>query len=135
MQNYMNAWSGDTLSNTYRLFLKYSYITQPAQFFVFLDEKPSSIDDGLFEEELPASGVIQGSSITQNNWPSQAHNNACGFGFSDGHAEIHQWKGPLFTEAIDPGAIPIPPGDPNYNDALWIALHTTSAFAPQTTAH
>ena len=34
-----------------------------------------------------------------------------------------------------PGAIPIPPGDPNYNDALWIALHTTSAFAPQTTAH
>ncbi len=140
MQNYMNADSGDTISNTYWYFLKYSYVTQPAQFFVFLDEKPSSIDDGLFEETLPnSSSPWPPASIKQQNWPSQAHNNACGFGFCDGHAEIHAWKGGVFRQAALPNPNPasFPDSDPgDLSDAVWLAVHTTAPLAPpETTAH
>jgi prepilin-type N-terminal cleavage/methylation domain-containing protein len=123
MQNYMNADSGNTQSNTYYYFKRYTDIIKTPQFFVFLDEKPSSIDDGLFEVIMTLPGANQD---TQNNWPSQAHNNACGFGFSDGHAEIHPWKGPQFQQATDPGEVNFPYTDSlDYNDCAWIDAHTT----------
>jgi prepilin-type N-terminal cleavage/methylation domain-containing protein len=122
MQNYMNADSGNSQSNTYFWFTKYSAITQPAQFFVFLDEKPSSIDDGLFEVIMSEPGTA----IDDQNFPSQVHNNACGFGFSDGHAEIHSWKGPIFQGAASPGGTIVEPGTADWVDANWITTHTTA---------
>ena len=129
MQNYMNADSGNSQSNTYYWFTKYSQITKPAQFYVFLDEKPSSIDDGLFEVIMTEPGA---SPDTVNNWPSQAHNNACGFGFCDGHAEIHQWKGAAFQLATDPGAAVNYSSTTDYadwNDCQWLDSHTTEPIA------
>jgi prepilin-type processing-associated H-X9-DG protein len=132
MQNYLNADSGNTQSNTYLFFTKYSAITQPAQFYVFLDEKPSSIDDGLFEVAMSEPGQP----IEVGNWPSQAHNNACGFGFCDGHAEIHQWKGLIFQEAILPSPDPtFSYPDANWMDANWICTHTTVPISFQVTGH
>lgn len=134
MQNYMNAWSGNTDSNTYSWFNKNSQVHQPAQFYVFLDEKPSSINDGLYEVIMSMPGS---SSVQVEDNPSQAHNNACGFGFADGHAEIHAWMGRIFqsplknlgsstaptiTQASDPG---------DYNDAEWIITHTTVPISAQ----
>jgi prepilin-type N-terminal cleavage/methylation domain-containing protein/prepilin-type processing-associated H-X9-DG protein len=127
MQNYMNAESGSDLTNYYHMWNKYSPISKPSFFYVFLDERPSVIDDGLFEEELPANATMSGA-IAQGNWPSQVHNNACGFGFCDGHAEIHPWKGKDFQQTTS-GAITIQTSDTlNYNDAYWIASHTTSTL-------
>ncbi|HEY3861000.1 MAG TPA: prepilin-type N-terminal cleavage/methylation domain-containing protein [Verrucomicrobiae bacterium] len=128
MQNYMNSDSGNSQSNTYWWFTRFSYITKPAQFFVFLDEKPSSIDDGLFEVIMSEPGT---SSVTVQNFPSQTHNNACGFGFCDGHAEIHPWKGTLFRSQASPSGTAVSSSDPaNFADADWIITHTTAPIAP-----
>ena len=128
MQNYLNADSGNTLSNLYFWFTKYSAITQPAQFFVFLDEKPSGIDDGLFEVFMP--DPVGSSSIAVQNYPSQVHNNACGFGFCDGHAEMHPWRGSLFRSTASPGGTDVGSSDTaNWADAYWITSHTTAPLS------
>jgi prepilin-type N-terminal cleavage/methylation domain-containing protein/prepilin-type processing-associated H-X9-DG protein len=136
MQNYLNSDSGNTLSNLYTWPVKYSQVRQPAQIFVFLDEKPTSIDDGLFEVFMPPS--IGEQAIQQQNWPSQAHNNACGFGFCDGHAEIHQWKGADFQSPSVPASDPVytPSDGGNWTDASWICSHTALPLAAsETTGH
>jgi prepilin-type N-terminal cleavage/methylation domain-containing protein/prepilin-type processing-associated H-X9-DG protein len=134
MQPYMNGETGMNdsviLTNDYYYFTKLSQVSQPANLFVFLDEKPTSIDDGMFEVVLPINNAggytLPGVTLKTQNYPSQSHNNACGFGFADGHAEIHSWKGPDFqstgstvgnwTAAANPA---------NFADQLWIDKRTT----------
>lgn len=90
----MNGYVGDynnTMYNVYgqtayRTFLKNSAFTVPgpARTWVFLDEHPDSINDGLF-----------GLYMDRNRWddvPASYHNGACGFSFADGHAEIKKWQ-------------------------------------------
>jgi prepilin-type N-terminal cleavage/methylation domain-containing protein/prepilin-type processing-associated H-X9-DG protein len=124
MQNYMNAESGSDLTNAFRQFAKYSQVTKPAKFYVFLDEKPSSINDGLFEVIMTADGSP--TAQTQDN-PSQVHNNACGFGFCDGHSEIHQWGGRIFRSAAL-SSTTVSSGSADYNDFMWIIDHTTELY-------
>lgn len=139
MQNYMHGETGqnndETLTNFYHYFVKSTDITQPAQFFVFLDEKPQSINDGLFEIVLPATdtGYNGASTIHVQDNPSQSHDNAGCFGFSDGHAEIHQWRGVTYfttpyLESGDPGI-----GTQDYADQLWIDQHATYSLFIQST--
>jgi len=94
--NSMNAFFGrsDNLASSangrswafngqYRQFLKTSDVPQPAMTYLTLDEHPDSINDAFFVTD-PAA----------NNWqdrPASYHNGACGFSFSDGHAEIKRW--------------------------------------------
>ncbi len=126
MQNYMNGEGGNIDKTDFVWFYKYSLIRQPAQFFVFLDEKPSSINDGYFEVIMPDNT----SSVQLQDNPSQVHNNACGFGFADGHAEIHQWRGPIFRSP-DLNQLVISASDAiDYADAKWVADHTTVSTAP-----
>ena len=132
MQNYMNADSGNSASNVYYWNTKYSQIPHPPQFYVFLDEKPTSIDDGLFEESMPATAADWGSSIPMNNMPSQAHNGACGFGFVDGHAEIHQWKSQQFLTPNYPPPSSATAPSLFYNDAYWLCYHTTMPLSSST---
>jgi len=120
MQNYMAGGGGDIVSSSYVLYTKYSQIRQPAQFYVFLDEKPSSINDGYFEVDMETDSPLP----LQDN-PSQVHNYACGFGFADGHAEIHQWKGPNFRSASLIVGQSFAKGTLDYLDALWLDQHTT----------
>ena len=88
----MNAFVGDTedidgrLNPGYRRFLKSADLVSPgpALTYVFLDEHPDSINDGLF-----AIGM------TLNTWydvPASYHSGAGGFAFADGHAELKKWK-------------------------------------------
>ena len=127
MQNYMNGYSG-TSSNGYVWNTKYSQIRQPAQFYVFLDEKPSSIEDGLFEVVMSMPGS---SSVHVQDNPSQAHNNACGFGFCDGHAEIHPWKSAVFRSPVTTSGNFDKSVDPaTWGDQDWINTHTTVPSVP-----
>jgi prepilin-type N-terminal cleavage/methylation domain-containing protein/prepilin-type processing-associated H-X9-DG protein len=67
----------------YRQFLKLSEVPEPAMTWTTIDEHPDSINDGYFINN-----------ITAQNWqdiPASYHNGACGFSFSDGHAEIKKW--------------------------------------------
>lgn len=137
MQNYVNSESGSTLTNNYQMFYKLTDMPGPSKFFVFLDESPASVDDGLFELVLPTVPTSN-PTLTLNNMPSMYHNNACGFGFGDGHAEIHAWTGQIFKT---PGYSPLPTtvtitGDPfDYQDELWMNTHATVPIYVYKTSH
>ena len=71
-------------SGRYIQYLKTSQVRDPANVWLTVDEHPDSINDAFF---------INDSNV--NNWqdvPSSYHNGACGFSFTDGHAEVHKWK-------------------------------------------
>jgi prepilin-type N-terminal cleavage/methylation domain-containing protein/prepilin-type processing-associated H-X9-DG protein len=60
----------------------------PSDSWVFTDEHPDSIDDGvLYVDYNATSGTGQFTEM-----PSSEHNGACGITFADGHSEIHKWK-------------------------------------------
>lgn len=70
--------------NSYRQWLKFCEVPGPANFWVFIDEHPDSIDDGYF------SNNPDGASQWLND-PASYHGGACGIAFADGHCEIHKW--------------------------------------------
>jgi len=70
-------------SGQYRQFLKTTDVPEPTMTWLTLDEHPDSINDAFFITDHNA-----------NHWqdrPASYHNGACGFSFSDGHAEIRKW--------------------------------------------
>lgn len=70
----------------FRHFLKTSHLTRPgaSMTWVFIDECPDSINDGLF-------GVYMFARRPWDDVPSSTHNGAGGLSFADGHAEIRKW--------------------------------------------
>lgn len=72
----------------------------PAATFVFIDENPDSINDGLF-------ALNPGYAKGQERWrnlPASYHNGAAGISFADGHADMHQWQ---VTSGILPTTTPV----------------------------
>lgn len=82
---------------------KYTQLKLPSMLWVFVDEHPDSINDGLFS-------TLSGSSNKWNDLPASYHNGACGFVFADGHAEIKKWrdaatKRPIMRQASPTGIV------------------------------
>lgn len=89
----MNSFVGDYVGlnqnsfgqGAYRIYNKLSEFSRPgpSMTFVFLDECPDSINDGLFQM-----------SMTSLAWADVVGAQHCGGGdlsFADGHAEVHKW--------------------------------------------
>ena len=123
MNGYMNGKGGGTVAGWVN-FLRMSDVAQgpmSSQYFVFVDEKPISVNDEYFEVTMSA---LPASSLTLHDNPSQVHNGACGFGFSDGHAEIHKWTSATFlSAALQSGSYSS--GTAEYNDCFWMIQRTT----------
>ena len=123
----MNCFVGDFVglmdqfgNTAYRVFNKATQFTRPgpANTFVFLDECPDSINDGLFQVNM-----------TTTSWsdvPSSVHNWGGGFAFADGHAEIHKWlDGP--TKVAVKKVNPCPAGgSASPRDYKWLQDHATA---------
>jgi prepilin-type N-terminal cleavage/methylation domain-containing protein/prepilin-type processing-associated H-X9-DG protein len=94
-------------------YLKYSEIQNPVRQFVFLDEHPDSINDGIFSTLAAAN--------RWNDLPASYHNGACGFSFADGHAEIKKWVDKDTKRVVSrtpyTGLVATAP---NNRDLLWI---------------
>ena len=123
--------SGTTPPNPWRVYLKSSEFIgglAACDVWVLVDEHPDSINDSAFAVAMPTGWPVA-NPLAYNfiDVPAKYHDNACGFSFADGHAEIHKWQ--------DPGVIPIPtytggiggrenkaPSDP---DVYWLASHTS----------
>ncbi len=89
---------------------KYTELTKPVMIWVFVDEHPDSINDGLFS--------TYNSKTKWNDLPASYHNGACGFAFADGHAEIKKWvddttKRPIYR-------VPSPEGIVAPHDVEWV---------------
>jgi prepilin-type N-terminal cleavage/methylation domain-containing protein/prepilin-type processing-associated H-X9-DG protein len=125
----ITATGVNTNNPNYLQFFKITQIPRPADFFVFLDEHPDSIDDGYFLNKDP--GATYGYYQAGAEWidlPASYHNNAAAFSFADGHASLHRWlksntiHPPAPNVANLPIAIPATPADER-TDFDWVLQH------------
>ena len=70
-------------------FFKMSEFRMAPRTWVFNEEHPDSINDGI---EYTATS--DGENNEWSDLPASYHNGACGFAFADGHSEIHKWLNP-----------------------------------------
>lgn len=108
----------------YRLYSKDSDIVRPSQTFVFVEEHSDSINDGAFAVQMIRPDQASGNII---DMPASYHNGACGFSFSDGHAEIHRWIGNTIKPKVKYDgsvALNVPARD-SLVDAKWMSQNTT----------
>jgi prepilin-type N-terminal cleavage/methylation domain-containing protein/prepilin-type processing-associated H-X9-DG protein len=99
----------------------------PVNLWVFVDENPDSINDAAFAVDDSLSGA--GAAFVDG--PTLLHNGGCGFGFADGHAEVHKWRDPrTFGPQFETHYTEDYGGDrfvmPNNLDVAWIEFRTTA---------
>ncbi len=122
----MNGFMGDTgnlnatLNPGWKRYFKSTDITKPGPSltFVFLDEHPDSINDGLFNVAMD--------STAWDDVPASYHNNACGFSFADGHSEIKKWKDANTKQKILKTNPSAGTGKISPNDYRWMKEHTNA---------
>ena len=98
----------------------------PADSWVFTDENPDSIDDGILYVS-PYFATTGGAGVF-TELPSCLHMNSDGLSFADGHAEIHKWLDGRTCHQVDyqntsGSSILVMIPTPNV-DLDWMALHT-----------
>jgi prepilin-type processing-associated H-X9-DG protein len=97
----------------------------PSALIVFVDEHPDSINDGWMITDESPTGLADWEDL-----PASYHDNACGFGFADGHAEIHRW---LSGSTLVP-VLRVPGNNGKWQvgtderDVLWMRQHATVAY-------
>jgi prepilin-type N-terminal cleavage/methylation domain-containing protein/prepilin-type processing-associated H-X9-DG protein len=91
----------------------------PSECWFYTDEHPDSIDDALlYTANYPVTSFTE--------LPGNLHGGAAGVAFSDGHAEIHMWTGPVMnahrgvTYTVQRN-LACSISDP---DMIWLAQHT-----------
>ncbi|MDB6109479.1 MAG: hypothetical protein JWR69_1229 [Pedosphaera sp.] len=114
----------------YKQFIKLARIPNPSNIYLFLDEHPDSINDGYF---LPNSGDLF-TVATGSAWddlPASYHNGAGGFSFTDGHSEIHKWRGGAIRKPIQFAGYtsgPIIQSQQDKEDYNWVAQRTSIKY-------
>ena len=87
----------------------------PASTFMIVDEDVDSINDAGFAVTCRTPVWI--------DWPSTAHNMACGFAFADAHSEVHKWiVGTTKVVNHDVSQKTVT----GSQDWLWISQHTSA---------
>jgi prepilin-type N-terminal cleavage/methylation domain-containing protein/prepilin-type processing-associated H-X9-DG protein len=87
--------------------------TSPVNIFVFVDERPESINDGWFRISTSGynrDGSVNASLLNYEDLPAVYHNNASAMSFADGHCELHRWQGGNLLDD---------------NDLAWLMTHAT----------
>jgi prepilin-type processing-associated H-X9-DG protein len=90
-----------------------------AMVFILCDESPYSINDGALATTAdPANPVFI-------DYPAAYHNGDSSFGFCDGHAELHKWKGNQIKITGPPG-LQVPASANDLTDWTWLAQHSSA---------
>lgn len=108
-------YTGSRLLQVYR---KQTDITNPAMAWVFIDENPFSINDGMLvcDPNVPVWIDI----------PATYHGGAGSLSFADGHAEIKKWSD---QNILNLNSTPPSSGtqrDPGSGDLQWLQMRSTS---------
>jgi len=88
----------------------------PAQTWIFIDERESSINDGWFAVDM----YDQLGSAIWVDLPAVRHNRGAVLSFADGHAEFKKWQDSRTMANIDPNT-----PSPNNPDIDWMQQRTT----------
>ncbi len=91
----------------------------PKDAFVFCDEHPSSINDGLFVASL--------STPQYTDLPASYLEGGCGFSFADGHAEVHKWRSRFVFLPVVANQTPNFPILSSGSDLDWVWLRDHSS--------
>jgi len=104
---------------------KMNQLIHPSESWVFINEHPDSIDDGVFYVD-PRAANGTGTLI---ELPSSYLGGDCGISFADGHAVIHHWVTGVFNIPVRYIKYPPNPGISytQNGDLAWLAQHTPSA--------
>ena len=94
----------------------------PSNTFVMLDEREDSINDGYFVVDM-AGWPNRSQRLV--DYPASYHNNAAGFSFADGHAEIHKWTDPRTYPKINKGNKQLNVAMFDSKDLLWMMEKST----------
>jgi hypothetical protein len=94
-----------------RVYRKLGNIDNPAMRWVFIDEDPVSINDGLFWVWCDSSHWV--------DRPATYHNYGGSFSFADGHSEIHKWRDPTTATTPRNGSAATNP------DYFWLKERTS----------
>ena len=126
----MNAWIGDGASGwigsptgAFQIVTNRSQVRQPDQTFVFIEEHPDSINDGMLYVDMvsigPAARII--------DFPAAYHYLGANLGFADGSVQYHQWLDPRTTPPMRYNNIFITLNiaSPNNPDVAWLQNRTT----------
>jgi len=97
----------------------------PSDIWIYADEDPLSVNDSAMEVVAAQAEVV--------DYPTTRHQNAAGFGFCDGHTELHKWKSNVFYLKQTPNILTISSvGSPQYNDWFWLAWHASRKLSTGT---
>ncbi len=116
MNNYMGGVQGDYIPAGFAPYKRREEILSPDLYFVTLDERSQTINDGFFRTDC----TITYASINIADFPAIYHNRNSAFNFSDGHAEMHKWDTVNYTAVVQVGG-----AQPNNSDAIWMMQHST----------
>ena len=117
-------------TQNWRIYSKDSQITAPAPVnaWVFIDEHPDSINDGLFRMNLQGVAAdYTGGTYTWSDYPANNHGGSGVLAYADGHAAAHKWT--------DPALVPNPvrhakntnlTATAPYTDMIWLRQATSS---------
>jgi prepilin-type N-terminal cleavage/methylation domain-containing protein/prepilin-type processing-associated H-X9-DG protein len=89
----------------------------PADVWVFMDEHPDSIDDGILY-----SPIYRVTSMIE--MPGCQHGEACGLSFADGHAEMHKWRGQYSNRRVTYHYTINVPVSYTDQDVVWLQQHS-----------
>lgn len=128
MNGFLGNYGGMPNFPGWRSGLKLQDVRSPASTFVFAEEHANSIDDGFFINDPNQT----------NAWmdlPAANHvKDAAGFGFADGHSEIHKWTEASTRQAVKPSgpkpAVQLKQSDDG-TDLAWV-LKATGAISEST---
>jgi len=123
------AWLPSTYGNNgvsggpYQCYFKESMLGRPSpsSLWLFIDEDPDSINDGAWALTMPIG--------EETKWvdnPAKLHGNAGGFGFVDGHAEIHRWINPRGIPTTTYVSVPSFATINGNVDVYWVANRTSA---------
>ena len=127
----MNGWLGSTdvagySSGNYRIFEKGHKIVNPSMTWAFLDEREDSINDGELVVSMNGCDPAAASARMIVDYPASYHCGSCGVSFTDGHAEIHKWRDPRTTPALNKGQpLSHVVSSPDNIDVLWLQQRST----------
>ncbi len=102
----------------------------PADIFVFMEERAESIDDGSFETAEPATpGTPPPANPTYPNIPTDYHGDAATICFGDGHVDVRRWRDPgllITQQQIVQKKFAGVVGNSQLPDWMWLAQHATA---------
>lgn len=107
------------------IFKNMSEVTEPANTWIFIDEREDSINDGEMivgmngYPDRPAAWMMV-------DYPAGYHGKAGGLSFVDGHSEIKKWVDPRTVPVLKKGvSLNLNVPSPNNRDVYWLMERTT----------